>query len=77
MFTTFDWLFLLKHVLFVRMPSALAPLKLMSVAKSIPVLGYLISWTGILEEKRRGQKLKLVVQLGGGKKSCGIQMFLH
>ena len=32
------------------MPSALAPLQLMSVAKSIPVLGYLLSWAGILED---------------------------
>mmetsp|Transcript_25955 Transcript_25955/g.42325 ORF Transcript_25955/g.42325 Transcript_25955/m.42325 type:complete len:397 (+) Transcript_25955:33-1223(+) len=33
-----------------KMPSALAPLKLFSVAKSIPVLGYLLSWAGVLED---------------------------
>lgn len=33
-----------------KMPTALAPLKLFSVAKSIPVLGYLLSWVGILED---------------------------
>ena len=41
-----------------RMPSKLAPLQLMSYASQVPVIGHVISWFGLVEDWKRGNRMK-------------------